>query len=161
MRRTALLAALLAGIATAAHAEVRSEKNIPSALAAELVAATVEACTAKGYAVAATVVDRAGVVKATLRADAAGPHSLDSAQRKAYTAASMKAPTGAILENVQKNPAAANLGEIDQLLLLAGGLPIKSGNDVIGGIGVGGAPGGHLDAECAQAALDKLKDKLN
>ena len=42
-------------------------------------------------------------------------------------------------------------------LLLAGGLPVKEGDEVIGAIGIGGAPGGHLDEACAQAAIDGLK----
>jgi uncharacterized protein GlcG (DUF336 family) len=44
----------------------------------------------------------------------------------------------------------------EHMLLLAGGLPIKIGDDMVGGIGVGGAPGGHLDAACAQAGLDSI-----
>jgi uncharacterized protein GlcG (DUF336 family) len=39
-------------------------------------------------------------------------------------------------------------------------VPVKVGNDVIGAVGVGGAPGGHLDEQCAVAALDKFKDLL-
>ena len=49
---------------------------------------------------------------------------------------------------------------IPGFLLLGGGLPVKAGNDVIGAVGVGGAPGGHLDEQCAVAALDKVKDLL-
>lgn len=60
----------------------------------------------------------------------------------------------------QSNPAAQNLGQIDGFLLLGGGVPIRVGNIVIGAIGVGGAPGGPLDEVCAQAGVDKIKDKL-
>jgi uncharacterized protein GlcG (DUF336 family) len=42
------------------------------------------------------------------------------------------------------------------ILILGGGLPIEIGGEVVGGIGVGGAPGGHLDAACAQAGLDSI-----
>ena len=42
------------------------------------------------------------------------------------------------------------------LLLLAGGLPVKEGEEVIGAIGIGGAPGGHLDEACAQQAIDGM-----
>jgi uncharacterized protein GlcG (DUF336 family) len=45
-------------------------------------------------------------------------------------------------------------------LLLGGGVPIKVGNEVIGAVGVGGAPGGHLDEQCAVAGIDKVKDSL-
>lgn len=59
-------------------------------------------------------------------------------------------------ENAQKNPGAANLVHVPGFLLLGGGVPIKAGNEVIGAVGVGGAPGGHLDEQCAMAALDKV-----
>jgi len=65
------------------------------------------------------------------------------------------------METSQKNPGAQNLGQIEGFLLLGGGMPVRAGNDVIGAIGVGGAPGGHLDDQCAQAAIDRIKGRLN
>ena len=160
--RLALVSALLLATfgAQAQSGAVRAEKNISLDLANQLASATVAACAANGYAVTATVVDRAGGVRAMQRADNAGPHTVLAAERKAYTSASAKAPTRLMLENSQKNPGAATLGDIPGFLLLGGGLPIKAGNEVIGAIGVGGAPGGHLDEQCAQAALDKFKGEL-
>jgi len=162
--RLALTAATLLLAAFGAQAQsgaVRAEKNISLELANQLASATVAACAANGYAVTATVVDRAGGVRAMQRADNAGPHTLGASERKAYTSASAKAPTRLMLENSQKNPGAATLGDIPGFLLLGGGLPIKAGNEVIGAIGVGGAPGGHLDEQCAQTALDKFKADLS
>ena len=49
---------------------------------------------------------------------------------------------------------AANLTDIPGFLLLGGGVPLKAGNEVIGAIGIGGAPGGHLDEQCALAAIE-------
>ena len=94
------------------------------------------------------------------RADNAGPHTLEASRLKAFTSASAKNNTLAIMEAAQKNPAAANLVNIPGYLLLGGGVPVKVGNEVIGAVGVGGAPGGHLDEQCAVAALDKVKDQL-
>jgi uncharacterized protein GlcG (DUF336 family) len=148
-------------IAAAAHAQgVRTEKNMSLELANQIAAASVAACAANGYAVAATVVDRAGTVRAVQRADNAGPHTLAASQQKAFTSASAKNSTLAIMEGAQKNPAAANLVHIPGYLLLGGGVPVKAGNEVIGAVGVGGAPGGNLDEQCAMAALDKVKDQL-
>jgi uncharacterized protein GlcG (DUF336 family) len=65
------------------------------------------------------------------------------------------------METSQKNPGAQNLGQIPGFLLLGGGMPIRAGNEVIGAVGVGGAPGGHLDDQCAAAAIEKVKDRLN
>ena len=155
-----LSASLIALAMSAAHAQVRTERNIGLELASQIAAAGVAACAEKGYAVAVTVVDRAGTVKAVQRADAAGPHTLASSQQKAYTSASAKASTLMMMENAQKNAGAANLVYLPGFLLLGGGLPVTAGNDVIGGIGIGGAPGGHLDDQCAQAALEKVKDQL-
>ncbi|WP_423457039.1 GlcG/HbpS family heme-binding protein [Ottowia sp. VDI28] len=153
------LVSLSAGAVQAADA-VRTEKNMSLALANEIAAQTVATCTVNGYAVTATVVDRAGTVRAVQRADNAGPHTLEASRLKAYTSASAKNSTSAIMEGSQKNPAAANLGQIPGYLLLGGGLPVKVGNEVIGAVGVGGAPGGHLDEQCAQAALTKVASQL-
>ena len=160
--RLAVSAALVLAAfgAQAQTGAVRAEKNISLELANQIATATVAACAANGYAVAATVVDRAGVVRAVQRADNAGPHTIAASERKAFTSASAKAPTKLMLENSQKNPGAATLGDIPGFLLLGGGLPIKAGNEVIGAVGVGGAPGGHLDEQCAQTALDKFKADL-
>jgi uncharacterized protein GlcG (DUF336 family) len=139
---------------------VRSEKNMSLELANQIAAASVAACQANGHAVAATVVDRSGSVRAMQRADNAGPHTLAASQQKAFTSASAKNNTLAMMETAQKNPGAANLVDIPGFLLLGGGVPVKVGNDVIGAVGVGGAPGGHLDEQCALAAIDKVKDQL-
>lgn len=140
---------------------VRSERNLSLDLANQIAAASVAACQDKGYAVTATVVDRAASVRAVHRADQAGPHTIEASRAKAFTSASAKNTTLVMMETAQKNPAAANLVNIPGFLLLGGGVPIKSGNDVIGAVGIGGAPSGHLDEQCALAALDKVKDALN
>jgi uncharacterized protein GlcG (DUF336 family) len=157
---TATLASVL--VASGAQAQaVRTERNMSLELANQIAAASVAACQEKGYAVSVTVVDRAGSTRAVQRADNAGPHTLDASRAKAYTSASAKNTTLAMMENAQKNPAAANLSDISGFLLLGGGVPVKVGNDVIGAVGIGGAPGGHLDEQCAVAALEKVKDLLN
>jgi len=161
--RLGSLAVLLAASAAQAQTPVpavRTEKNISLALANQIAAEAVAACAANGYNVAATVVDRAGTVRAIQRGDNAGPHTLASSERKAWTSASAKSPTQAMMEGAQKNPAGANLVHLPGFLLLGGGVPVKSGNEVIGAVGVGGAPGGHLDDQCANAALEKVKGLL-
>ena len=75
------LAVSLTLVATAANAQaVRTEKNMSLELANQIASASVAACAANGYAVAATVVDRAGTVRAVQRADNAGPHTLGASQ---------------------------------------------------------------------------------
>ena len=148
-------------VAAAANAQVvRTEKNMSLELANQIASASVAACAVNGYAVAATVVDRAGTVRAVQRADNAGPHTLGASQAKAFTSASAKNTTLAMMEGAHKNLAAANLVYISGYLVLGGGVPVKVGNDVIGAVGVGGALGGKLDEQCTMAALDKVKDQL-
>ena len=160
-RLNQLTAILLASLAVTANAEaVRSEKNMSLELANQIASAGVAACAANGYNVTVTVVDRAGSVRAVQRADNAGPHTLGASQQKAFTSASAKNNTSAMLETSQKNPGAATLGNIPGYLLLGGGEPVKVGTEVIGAVGIGGAPGGHLDEQCAVSALDKVKDLL-
>jgi uncharacterized protein GlcG (DUF336 family) len=160
IRTSALLATLLLAGGTAQSQAVRSERNLSLDLANQIATATVAACAANGHAVTVTVVDRSGGVRAVQRHDLAGPHTIGASERKAWTSASARNTTLAMMENAQKNPAAANLVHIPGFLLLGGGVPIKVGNETIGAVGVGGAPGGHLDEQCAVTALDKVKDLL-
>lgn len=158
--RLALAAVALALVPTAAGAQVLQERNVSMALAQEIAQGAVAACAAKNFAVTATVVDRSGLVRAVLRADRAGPHTVEASLAKAYTSASARNATTAIMENAERNPAARHLASINGFLLLGGGLPIRAGEEVIGAIGVGGAPGGHIDEECAKTALDAVAAKL-
>ena len=145
---------------TIASAQALQERNMPLAVAQAIAQASVEACTSKGYNVAAAVVDRAGVLRVLLRADRAGPHTVESARGKAYTSASLRNSTGAVAEAVDKNPAQRNLGQIAGFLLLGGGLPVRVEDEVIGAVGVGGSPSGQLDEECARAGIDKAQPSL-
>lgn len=144
-------------VAGASAAELPREAVLPLAMATKAASTAVEQCTKDGYRVSVAVVDRAGVVRALLREDGAGPHTVDSSRKKAYTSASLKRPTAELGELIAKMPAVQALRDMsDNILLLGGGLPIEIGGEVVGGIGVGGAPGGHLDAACAQAGLESI-----
>ncbi len=119
--------------------------------------AALEKCRKDGYSVSVTVVDRSGVVTVVLRDDGAGPHTLGSSSGKAYTAASMKRATAGLADFIKDKPALHGLRDMDdRILILGGGLPIKIHNEVVGGIGVGGAPGGHLDEACASAGIKSI-----
>jgi uncharacterized protein GlcG (DUF336 family) len=99
-------------------------------------------------------------VRVMLRADNAGAHTVAASQQKAFTSASARNNTQAMMEAAQKNPGAANLVHIPGFLLLGGGVPVRVGSDVIGAVGVGGAPGGHLDEQCALTGIEKVKELL-
>jgi uncharacterized protein GlcG (DUF336 family) len=145
-----------AGLVHAAE-ELPKESVLPAGLAAKAIQAAVEFCKKDGYRVTATVVDRAGVLRALIRSDGAGPHTVESSRKKAFGAASLKRPTGELADMMAKNPALQGLRDMDRnILILGGGLPIEINGEIVGGIGVGGAPGAHLDDACAQAGLDAI-----
>ncbi len=145
---------------TALAEQLPREATLPLSLAKKAAAAALEQCTQNGHRVSVAVVDRAGVLKVLLRKDGAGPHTTDSSTRKAYTSASLRRPTSEFAQLIAKNPALQGLRDMNEkILILGGGLPITMAGEVVGGIGVGGAPGAHLDEACAQAGLDAIGGK--
>ena len=137
--------------------ELPREAFLPMGHAGKAIQASLDACVKDGYRVSVSVVDRAGVLRAMVRADGAGPHTVDSSRKKAYTAASLRRPTTELAELINKVPTLQALREMnDQVLILGGGLPIEINGELVGGIGVGGAPGAQLDEACAQAGLNAI-----
>lgn len=135
----------------------RLSAELASAAASEAVAS----CAKQGYAETVVVVDADGVRQAVLRGDRAGAHSLDSANDKAYTAASFKSDTSALVERAKAVPGfSALFTQIPHLVLFGGGIVIKLNDEVVGAIGAAGAPGANLDEACARAGLDKIRDRL-
>jgi len=138
-------------------AKLLTQQVLSSSAANQAAFAAVAECKKNGYRVSAAVVDKSGVIQAQLRGDGAGVHTIDSSRRKAYTAVSMGRPTQAFAELVSKHPDLHALGDMnDSILLLGGGFPVKINGKIVGGIGVGGAPGAHLDEACARAGLKVL-----
>lgn len=137
--------------------DLPKESVLPAALAGKAVQAALEFCKKDGYKVSASVVDRAGVLRAMMRADGAGPHTIESSRKKAYTSASLRRATTELAEMIAKQPALQALRDMnDSILMVGGGLPIEIAGEVVGAIGVGGAPGTHLDDACAEAGLDAI-----
>ena len=134
--------------------------RISADLANQAVAAAVAKCASQGYAETAVLVDADGVQQAVLRGDRAGAHTLDSASDKAFTSASFKTDTSALVERSKSNSVLVNLFKLPHLLLLGGGIVIKVGDEVVGAIGAAGAPGADLDDACARAGFEAVKGKL-
>lgn len=137
--------------------KVMTEKQISLELANEAAMAGMRQCRQDGFRVSVVVFDRGGHTKVVIRDDGAGMHTLDSARRKAYTALTFRVPSAEFAKRVATTPA---LAELEGVIALAGGLPIKSGDEVIGSIAVAGAPSGGQDEACAQAGINSLKDRL-
>jgi uncharacterized protein GlcG (DUF336 family) len=162
-----VLALVFAAASTSAAAQgVIQMPKLSSALANQLVGDTVAACAKKGYKVWAVVVDLDGVRQAVLRGDGAPIHSQDNAYYKAYSAASLtlgrgEGSTKEIATRMAKAaPSTVPQTPLPNVTYAVGGITIKAGNVAIGAIGVSGAPGGHLDEECANEALAKIQSQL-
>jgi hypothetical protein len=91
--------------------------RISAEMAAQAVEAAVAKCASQGYAETAVLVDVDGVRQAVLRGDRTGSHTLDSAYQKAYTAASFKNDTSALVERSKTVPGFSNLFTLPNLLL--------------------------------------------
>jgi uncharacterized protein GlcG (DUF336 family) len=167
----ALLAVAIAAVSAAAQAQqtIRTAAPLTLALSIEMANEAIRACGARGYRVAASVVDPDGVIKVQARGDDSPIHSLRFSYRKAYTVVSMgpmfgvDTSSGVINFLQTKNPAGLNHagGGSTDLLFLPGAALIKSGDKAIGSIGVSGAPLSSEDETCAVAAVAKLQPALD
>lgn len=135
-----------------------TQEILPLDISTRAAMAAIQQCSDDGYKVSVAITDQAGLLKVQLKADGAGPHTLDSSFRKAYTANSLRDSTHKFAVMAANNPELQGLARMNEkILLLGGGFPIKVNDEIIGGVGVGGAPGVKLDEACARAALRALK----
>jgi uncharacterized protein GlcG (DUF336 family) len=150
---------LAAALAAPASAQLIDHKDLSLAMALAIATTAADTCKAQGNRVSVTVVGREGQVLVVLRGDGASPHTVENSRRKAYTARTFRVPSGEIAKRVKDNPT-LGLVHLSGVIALQGALPIKLGDDVIGAVGVSGAPGGDKDEACAKAGLDKVADQL-
>jgi uncharacterized protein GlcG (DUF336 family) len=149
----------ISAVVPLAQAQLLTHRDLSYAMAKAIAETAIESCAAKGYAVSAVVVDRAGDVIVAMRADNAGPHTMENARRKAYTARSFRTSTTAYAKRFADNdPVVHQQVTLPNVIAIPGGLPVKVGDDVIAGVGVSGSPG--VDEPCVQAGLDKVADQL-
>jgi uncharacterized protein GlcG (DUF336 family) len=154
-----VLAALGCFLAGAARADLLVHHDLPYAVALTVAREAVESCRAKGYAVSAVVVDRDGETVVAVRGDDAAPHTMENARRKAYTALSFRVSTAEYAKRfADDNPVVRQQVTLPGVIAIPGGLPIRVGEEVIGGAGASGSPG--VDEPCVQAGLDKAADQL-
>jgi uncharacterized protein GlcG (DUF336 family) len=140
-----LLAGLLAG---SAHADT----TLSLGTASRLAESARSACTALGREVAVAIVDAGGQTLLLARSPAVGPHNLEAARRKAFTALSTRQATLPLGRQARSQPDTAALQYLPELLLLGGGVPLKQGDLVLGAVGVAGGGGPENDDACARAA---------
>jgi uncharacterized protein GlcG (DUF336 family) len=130
-------------------------KRLSLETANQVALGAIEACRKEGIQIGVTVVDRNGIVQAVMRDTIAAQITVPISRMKAFTAANFNAATSALTDRAD-----TPVGRIDGLVMSAGGLPIEAGGQLLGGVGVSGAPSGETDERCAQAGIDKVIDDL-
>jgi len=165
MRISTLVAAALisqVGLANLAAAQqatfqIRSLTPETALVAAQ---AALDACRKQGFQVGVAVVDRAGITQVFLRDRFAGPHTVDVATNKAWTANSFRTSTLTLAADTQAGKSMSGIRGVPRMLAVGGGIMIEGGGSSFGAIGVSGAPGGEADDVCAQAGLKAIADAI-
>jgi len=122
-------------------------------------------CRQRGYSVAVAVVDRGGNVQSLHRDRFAGPHTIKTAIRKAWTANSFRQNTGNLADLLKRGVIPNQVQHNPGALLVGGGVIIESQGGIIGGVGVSGAPPGKsekqsIDGACARAGIESIRENL-
>ena len=161
--RTGMLAGAVVAAALASPAGAQglvTVREISYDMALVIAQTALEHCRKQNFKVGVSVVDRGGHVLVTLRDHAAAHHTVELAQRKAYTSRIFRQSSKDFSQRLRDNPISAGLGTTSGVLASVGGIPIKVGEETIGGVGVSGAPGGQRDEDCALAGIAKVADQL-
>lgn len=164
MKKLALAAAvtLASGYGAAAENEALvTLKVMTPETALKLAQAAFNDCRGRGYQVAVAVVDRFGNVQVVLRDRFAGPHTPETARRKAWTAVSFRTDTLSMAELAADGKEAWGVRFVDQALMLGGGVTVAAAGSIVGGIGISGAPGGAADDECARVGIAAIQEELD
>jgi uncharacterized protein GlcG (DUF336 family) len=155
----AALVLFLNGTAMSQEASFQTKSLTPET-ALNAAKAAMDACRKKGYQVTVAIVDRAGLTQILIRDRFAGPHTIDVATNKAWTAASMKMSTTVFAAETQAGKPMSALRSHARVMAAGGGLVIEGAGTLLGGIGVSGAPGGDADDACANAGLKAISEAL-
>lgn len=138
--------------------DVVTSERIGMGLAAEIAEEAIAACTRRGYAVTAVVVDRSGDPQVMMRATHAPRFTRQIATDKARAVILAGIDSGAFRAN--REDIRMEMNHVDGILMLDGAVAIESAGSTIGALGISGAPGGDKDTECAREALDAFFDRL-
>ncbi len=85
-------------------AQLIQRKDLSLPVALTIAQGALDACKAMGYAASEVVVDRSGSPLVSLRGDDSGPHAVEDARRKAYTANTFKMITEAFVQEMKTRP---------------------------------------------------------
>jgi uncharacterized protein GlcG (DUF336 family) len=155
-RLAAAAVAALAAVAGAANAQVLMEPNVSAKMALTIAETAFAEC---GSHVSVAVVDRSGRMRVFIQGDGAAPHNIELARRKAYTAETFGRTSIDWAERTETRVQGQR--QLSEVIPLQGGVPIKVGEQTIGGVGLSGAPnGGPQEEACGKAGVAKVADQL-
>jgi uncharacterized protein GlcG (DUF336 family) len=161
-----LAAVVMAGFVFATGAKAESNafvtsKSLTPEVALDLAKATLDACRKSDFQVTVAVVDRSGVLQVILRDRFAGPHTPETARRKAYTAVSFRTDTLEMSDLTQAGKEPSGIRHLPGVAMIGGGVMVRSAGALVGAVGVSGAPGGKADEDCAKKGIEKIQDRLD
>jgi uncharacterized protein GlcG (DUF336 family) len=141
-------------------ANVVKKHSISSELAQEMVDAAVAKARELGVSENVAILDDGGNLKAFSRMDGAPFLCIEMAQNKAYTAL-LGVSTQEFFDFIQSDPSLlAGVPTLSRVAAWGGGFPIKVDGEVVGAIGISGAPAVQNDVDCARAALALVPDAV-
>ncbi len=158
--RTLAVVAACAVAAAAAQSPTFTVRMLTPETALKAAQAALAKCRAQGYQVAVAVVDRGGLTQVVLRDRLAGPHTLDIAANKAWSAVSFRTHTRDLERLTRPGESMSGLRNMPRFIAIGGGMMIEGGGSLVGGIGVSGAPGGDADHACAAAGIAAITEEL-
>ena len=131
-------------------------------LAEKIARGGIEACRKMGFHTTMVVIDSGGTMKAFLRDDHTGPHTVTLAQDKAFTALTLASrfATSATFATARNSTLGSPMTNIKGVVGVGGGVPIKYRGEVIGAVASSGAVGGDKDELCSQAGIDAVAAEL-
>ena len=141
-------------------ADVVTKHSISSELAQRMVDAAVAKARELGVTENVAILDDGGNLKAFSRMDGASIPTIEIAQNKAYTAM-FGVSTQDFFKKIQGDPSLlAGIPTLARVAAWGGGFPIKVNGEVVGAIGLSGAPTVQNDIDCAKAALALVSDAV-
>lgn len=157
-----MAAAVTLSLVSAVNAEegLVTYKALTPNLAVKLAQATLKSCQDAGYQVAVAVTDRFGTLQVLIRDRFAGPHTPETATRKAWTAVSFHTDTLELTELTAAGKPQAGVRFVTNALMIGGGVRVEAGGSLVGAVGVSGAPGGVEDHKCAVQGIAAIEDDL-
>jgi len=154
--------------APASYPPVVGEKGVVTThelsldMAEKIARGGIEACRKMGFHTTMAVLDSSGTMKAFLRDDRTGPHTIALAQDKAYTALTLanRFATSLAFAKARGGTLGTAMPNVRGVTTVGGGVPIKYHGEVIGAVASSGAVGADKDELCSQAGIDAVAAEL-